>query len=207
MKTAQEFLREFQSRSPLAHLPRTEPKNLTVTKELPPEVRLGLELGWKMAPISAGAAWASSCPSVCPPTSKIPVLERWFAHYPQSNWVLRTGNASSVVGVSFHKDIAIEALQNLSEENDVWRSTLRFRSGPKLTFLFRLPGVGARNPVRRTFEGIQVYFGSLLLVPPSCISGEVLKYRNPLSRPLDMPDLTLLERPEWAHGYDRDSGW
>lgn len=113
-----------------------------------------------------------------------------------------SGRASDLVAVSFHIGLAREALHNLSEQSDAWRRTLRLRSGRLVYFLFRHSG--ARIPARRTFEGIRIHCGNLIYVPPSRVSGEILRYKDPLARPVEMPDLSLLEQPEWTFDFDRD---
>ncbi|HUD56509.1 MAG TPA: bifunctional DNA primase/polymerase [Terracidiphilus sp.] len=202
MKSVDLFLRQLERQKCFARLPITESNVPTAPKTLPPEVRLGLDLGWKMALFAAGSQWASSCASVCPPTSEISSLESLYGRFPNCNWVLLTGRASDVVAVSFHIDLAREALHILSEQSDVWRRTLRLRSGRKVFLLFSHPG--ARIPARRTFEGIRIHCGNTIYVPPSLVSGETLRYRDPLARPLEMPDLSLLEQPECTFDFDHD---
>jgi hypothetical protein len=202
MKSVDLFLRQLERQNGFARLPFAESNLPTEPKALPPEVRLGLDLGWKMAPFAAGSQWASSCASVCPPTSEISNLERWFGRFPHSNWVALSGRASDLVVVSFHIDLAREALHILEEQNDAWRRTLRFRSERKVFFLFRHPG--ARIPACRTFKGIRIHCGNLIYVPPSDVSGEILRFKDPLARPLEMPDPSLLEQPEWTFDFDHD---
>ncbi|MGA3132109.1 MAG: bifunctional DNA primase/polymerase [Terracidiphilus sp.] len=120
----------------------------TSPKELRPEVLLGLDLGWEMALISADSHWASTALTICPPTSDRSILEYWFGRYHASSFVLRTGVASNVVAVSFHVDLAREALEVLSQQSHSWSGTLQFRTKRSLYFLFRHPGIGFRPAVR-----------------------------------------------------------
>ena len=204
MKSVDAFLRELERPKCVARLPRMESNIPTPAVELPPDVLLGLDLGWLMAPIPAESIWASSWAAMCRPTSQRSDLEYLFSRSSQPNWLLKTGPASDVIAVAFAIDCAREALQLLGEQSDAWRQTLRFRTGHSLFYLFRHPG--ARLPARKAFGGgaVRIFSGQLINVPPSRILGKLLSYRDPQARPLEMPDLSELSQRGRVDGFDCD---
>jgi hypothetical protein len=154
---------------------------------VPWDLERAIQHRWLVQPVLAQSIYASAAARVGVPDNTPAQIESWAAQYRSCNWELTTGRDSGVIGVEMDMRLAWESLRLVSE--DFWEdleSTLWFEAGCRRMALFsyaeNLPRIG-----RPFADYFKLYTnGKTILIPPSCLAGSQLAYRNS-SSPATVP--------------------
>jgi hypothetical protein len=170
-----------------------EPGDQIDLSNLPEALRRAIRESWYIAPVAARSKHASlnsSC--IAGPAKSAEKIAQWADEHPDANYCVVTGRDSNLVVLEVNHEIGQDSLCALcSDEWGSWLDTLQFADELSTFFLFRHEGHRARH-LSKEFNGLRIYFGSRLLLPPSkFVVGGTLSYSNPDANVLLCPGFLL----------------
>lgn len=175
----------------LASLRRMEQTRLRSSFQLPSGFRLPRELSiaaeyeWIVSPVMAQSFYAPREAYFGVPASDRPQLEYWAASLGECNWALVTGRESRVLALEIDTRSHSELLQHLCDERWGWQDTLQFHVGHRCFALFNYGETGVCR--LGTESGLKLHYGAPILIPPSRIGVERIRYLNSGAPILDAP--------------------
>jgi len=145
------------------------PSNEVDLSRLPGDLLRAVQEKWEIAPVSVHSKFASLVRACFAEPSNDPaVVTKAYDWFPKSNWAARTGRGSNLVILEVDHEKGQDALSDLCEDRwDLWSDTLRFSHDRATFFLFHYPLQRQLRPLSRSFPGLRIHAGGLVLVPPS----------------------------------------
>jgi hypothetical protein len=157
---------------------------------LPRALEVALDHRWLISPVRGCSDYALHSARVGVPCRDREQVKYWFAHYPEANWMLATGEDSGVLALEVDPKLSRYALDYLAGEDRSWQRTLRFAVHGRWQVLFA-HAAGLRSLVGR-YPGLRLHAGDSIYLPPLCtLDGIKIDYAN--------PHAPLLPVPDWLH--------
>lgn len=167
--------------------------------KLPPEIEHALSLGWPIAiDIENVHCHPHEVCSFSATTNRSSIVDL-YARYSHSilRWMVPTGtslrrgrNEAEIIVIKIEIKGNKQLLWSLHNSSQVWQRTLRLRTAMNIFFFFREPK--NRLLFSQINESIDVYRGRYVLIPPTVVNGEQLKYHDATAVPLELPNLKPL---------------